>query len=163
MKKALVTSGLILSAAISPISPFTTDLWAQSEQTIVVSEYNGKEQKTPLNGVSVSVLNAVASITDAQGKATLRFRTLHAGDRVTIRRIEKNGYEIFNSQAIEQWNISPQRPFQIVLCQTERFRALRDQYSRVASDSYAKQYRAEQARMANERKKTKMLEDVARP
>lgn len=135
-----------------------TSAYAQVEQQIVISEYNGKEEKTPLSEVNITVLNAASTITDAQGRATLRFRTFKAGDKVTIRRMDKPGYEIFNSMAIDQWNISPQRPFQIVLCRSDKFRALRDQYSRVASDSYARQYKAEQARLAAERKKTKMLE-----
>ncbi|MCR5395661.1 MAG: hypothetical protein K6E86_09725 [Bacteroidales bacterium] len=156
MKKICLITGLALSAALL-LAPKAK---AQTQQDIVITEYNGKEQKTPLSGVSVTVLNAVASVSDAQGKASLRFRTLHAGDKVTVRRIVKSGYEVFNTQALEQWSISPQRPFQIILCQSERFRALRDQYSRVASDSYARQYKAEQARLANLRKKTKMLEET---
>lgn len=138
----------------------SSSLLAQSEQKISVLEYNGKDGKTPLSQVGVTVLNAGATISDDKGEATLKFRTLHAGDRVSVRRIEKAGYEIFNSQAIEQWSVSPQRPFQIILCRSDKFMALRDQYSRVASDSYAKQYKAEQAKLAAERKKTKMLEEV---
>ncbi len=138
----------------------TETLLAQSEQHVTVLEYNGKESKTPLAQVSVTVLNAGAAFSDDKGEAILKFRTLHAGDRVTVRRIEKAGFEIFNSQAIEQWSVSPQRPFQIVLCRSDKFMALRDQYSRIASDSYAKQYKAEQARLAAERKKTKMLEET---
>ncbi len=138
----------------------SASLLAQSEQRITVLEYNGKEGKTPLAQVGVTVLNAGSALSDDKGEATLKFRTLHAGDRVSVRRIEKAGFEIFNSQAIEQWSVSPQRPFQIVLCRSEKFMALRDQYSRVASDSYAKQYKAAQARLAAERKKTKMLEET---
>jgi hypothetical protein len=133
---------------------------AQVEQRIVVSEYLGKDGKSPLPQVGVTVLNAGAALSDPNGEATLRFRTLHAGDRVTVRRIEKPGYEIFNTQAIEQWNISPQNQFQIILCQSAKLQALRDQYNRVARQSYAKQYNAEKAKLASERKKTKMLEET---
>jgi len=137
-----------------------TNLLAQSEQQVTVLEYNGTEEKTPLSQVSVTVLNAGSTISDEKGEAVLKFRTLHAGDQVSVRRIEKAGYEIFNSQAIEQWNVSPQRAFQIILCRSDKFMALREQYCRVASDSYAKQYKAAQARLAAERKKTKMLEET---
>lgn len=138
---------------------FTT-LKAQVEQSIVVTEYNGKSEKTPLSGVNVTVLNAASTMSGEDGKAVLRFRTLHAGDKVSIRRIEKSGYELFNSMATDQWTVSTNRPFQLVLCRSDKFKALRDQYSRVASDSYAKQYKAEMARLASERKKTKMLEET---
>lgn len=155
MKKHLYILGTMLTLLAG-----STNMQAQVEQSIVVSEYNGKSEKTPLSEVSVTVLNAGAAMSDQQGMATLRFRTLHAGDKVSVRRIEKAGYEVFNSMATEQWTVSPQRPFQIVLCRSDKFKALRDQYSRVASDSYAKQYKAEMARLASERKKTKMLEET---
>ena len=160
MKKVILTAGLVTMAALAPIHTPLSSLHAQTEQRIVVSEYKGREGKTPLEGVSVTVLNAAASVTDSQGEATLRFRTLHVGDRVTVRRVVKEGYEIFNSQAIEQWNISNQRPFNIVLCQSARFKELRDNYTRVAMQSYERQYKAEQARLAKERKRNNMLDEV---
>ncbi len=158
MKK--IFSTLAAVTALWPMEAILTPVLAQVEQRIVVSEYMGKEEKTPLSQVGVTVMNAGAALSDQNGEATLRFRTLHAGDRVNVRRIEKAGYEIFNSQAIEQWNISPQRPFQIVLCQSAKLQALRDQYNRIARESYAKQYNAEKAKLATERKKTKMLEET---
>ncbi|MBO6011971.1 MAG: hypothetical protein J6P82_00440, partial [Bacteroidales bacterium] len=151
MKKLI--SSILFLASFAALS-------AQVEQTVIVQEYNESSKKTPLSQVGVTVMNAGAAISDENGQATLRFRTLHAGDKVTIRRIEKAGYEIFNSQAIEQWTISPQQPFRIVLCRSDRFKALRDEYNRVASDSYARQYKAEQARLAEERKRTNMLEET---
>lgn len=157
MKKVLFTTGLILASALST---GLSSLYAQTEQQVVVSEYKGKEQKTPLSGVSVTVLNAATSVSDQNGVAALRFRTMHPGDRVSVRRVVKNGYEIFNTQAVEQWNISPNHPFQLILCQSNQLHELRSQYSRVASDSYARQYKAEQARLASEKKKTNMLEEV---
>ena len=150
MKKVLFTTGLILASALST---GLSSLYAQTEQQVVVSEYKGKEQKTPLSGVSVTVLNAATSVSDQNGVAALRFRTMHPGDRVSVRRVVKNGYEIFNTQAVEQWNISPNHPFQLILCQSNQLHELRSQYSRVASDSYARQYKAEQARLASEKRK----------
>lgn len=154
MKTHLYIIGVMVS-----LMSFST-LKAQVEQSIVVTEYNGKSEKTPLSGVNVTVLNAASTMSGEDGKAILRFRTLHAGDKVSIRRIEKSGYELFNSMATDQWTVSTNRPFQLVLCRSDKFKALRDQYSRVASDSYAKQYKAEMARLASERKKTKMLEET---
>ena len=158
MKKIFSTIAAV--SVLWPMGAILSPALAQVEQRIVVSEYMGKEEKTPLSQVGVTVLNAGAALSDQNGEATLRFRTLHAGDRVTVRRIEKAGYEIFNNQAVEQWNISPQRPFQIVLCQSAKLQALRDQYNRIARESYAKQYNADKAKLATERKKTKMLEET---
>lgn len=153
MKRLRIAATLLLSvASLSPIM-------AQVEQPIVVNEYNGKQKKTPLEGVGVTVQNAGAAITGQDGTTVLKFRTFHAGDRVTIRRIDKSGYEIFNQQAVEQWNISPQRPFMLVLAKSDHMRQLRDQYNRVASESYERQYKKEQAQLAAERKKTAMLEE----
>ena len=116
-------------------------LFAQSQQQVMVREYREKSQKTPLEGVSLSVQNAGSSISDAQGSMTLQFRTLKAGDAVQVRRVDLAGYEIFNREAVEQWTISPQQAFNLVLCRSDRFKQLRDQYMRVSSASYERQYK----------------------
>ncbi len=146
----------IISFTISAI--FAISAWAQSEQRVQVVEYNGKEEKTPVQGVGLSVNNAGTTMSDAQGFLTLTFRTLHAGDPIVIRRMEKAGYEIFNLEAVEQWVVSPQVPFQLVICKSEKIRALCDQYSQVASDSYSRQLQQEKARLAEERKAGKLKE-----
>ena len=131
---------------------------AQVEQKIQVMEYNLKQQKTPLNLVEVAVNNAGSVSTDAQGRATLRFRTLKAGDKVQVRRLEKAGYEIFNKEAVEQWTISGSNTFTIVLCKKERFKELCDNYNKVASASYDAQFKKEKSRLAAERKAGKLKE-----
>ena len=160
MKLHIYNNIVVALTAVSMSLVLAPAAWAQSEQKVQVMEYNGKSGKTPLAQVAVTVLNATSTMTGDDGVASLRFRTLHNGDQVKVRRIEKAGYEVFNSQALEQWTVSDQRTFQIVLCRSDKFRALRDQYSRVASESYERQYKAEQARLAAERKKTRMLEET---
>lgn len=149
MKKSL----LLITLAFGALSAL-----AQSEQRVQVVEYNGKAEKTPVQGVGVAVNNAGTTISDAQGFLTLKFRTLHAGDPVVIRKVEKAGYEIFNLEAVEQWTISPQIPFQLVICKSDKVRALCDQYSQVASESYGKQLQQEKVRLAEERKAGKLKE-----
>ena len=132
---------------------------AQSAQQVQIVEYNGKEAKTPIAGVGLSVNNAGAAMSDENGQLTLNFRTLHAGDPVQIRRIEKAGYEVFNLEAVEQWTVSPQQTFQLVICKSDRIRTLCDMYSQTANESYAKQLQQEKARIEEERKAGKLKED----
>lgn len=135
-------------------------LLAQSQQQVVVREYKEKSQKTPLEGVSLSVQNAGSSMSDAQGMMTLQFRTLKAGDQVQVRRVDLTGYEIFNKDAVDQWTISPQQTFNLVLCRSDRFKQMRDQYMRVSSASYERQYKQDQARLAALRKENKLQEEA---
>lgn len=135
-------------------------LFAQSQQQVVVREYKEKAQKTPLEGVSLSVQNAGSSLSDAEGQLTLQFRTLKAGDPVQVRRVDLSGYEIFNRDAVEQWTISPQNTFNLVLCRSDRFKQLRDAYMLVSSSSYAKQYKKDQARLEALRKENKLQEEA---
>lgn len=132
---------------------------AQSSQTVQIVEYNGKEAKTPVQGVGLTVNNAGAAMSDAEGNLTLNFRTLHAGDPVQIRRIEKAGYEVFNLEAVEQWTVSPQQTFQLVICKSEKIRTLCDNYSKTANESYAKQLQQEKARLEAERNAGKLKEE----
>jgi len=120
-------------------------LFAQSVQQVQVLEYLGKEQKRPLKGVSLTVQNAASTISDQQGKLSLQFRTLKAGEAVQVRRIDLAGYEIFNQEAVDAWTISPKQTFILILCKSERFKALCDQYTAAASSSYERQLSKEKA------------------
>ena len=148
----------ILLCLVLLFQPFL--LMAQSQQQVQVREYKEKQQKTPLEGVSLSVQNAGSGLSDAQGQLTLQFRTLKAGDAVQVRRVDLSGYEIFNRDAVDQWTISPQQTFNLVLCRSDRFKQLRDQYLVVSSNSYANQYKKDQARLAALRKENKLQEEA---
>lgn len=80
---------------------------AQTTQYGIVQEYNEKAKKTPLAGVELNVRSAGHTVSDNKGAFSLRFLTLKPGEKVNVRRIEKLGYEIFNKEAVEQWNINP--------------------------------------------------------
>lgn len=108
---------------------------AQTIQNGVVQEYNEKAKKTSLAGVELNVRSANTTASDKDGKFSLEFLTLKPGEKVNVRRIEKAGYEIFNKEAVEQWNINPSTPFVIVMCRSDKFKAIRDKYERVASES----------------------------
>lgn len=130
------------------ILAFSYSAFSQTVQPGVVKEYNETSQKTPLEGVELNVRNANNAVSAKDGSFSLQFLTLKPGEKVTVRRIEKLGYEIFNKEALEQWNLNPTTPFVIVLCRSDKFKAIRDNYKRVASENYNKQYKKEQARLA---------------
>ena len=131
MKKLVIT--LLLTSLAGMLS-------AQSVQHGFVKEYNGTAQKAPLADVEIAVRNASRTQTDPKGKFELNFRTLKRGDQVEVKEINKLGFEIFNKEAIEAWRIaSDDSPFTIVLCKSEFFKALKDKYNAIASESYARQ------------------------
>ena len=130
-------------------------LSAQVVQRGLMLEYNEELAKSPLGGVEVVVRGAPSSVSDASGGFELEFLTQSGGERVSVTRIEKPGYEIFNKEALEQWNINPEEPFRIVMCESGRFKRIRDNYSRVSSESYARQQASEESRLRE------LLEDGA--
>ena len=132
------------------------DLSAQCIQDCIVMEYNESQKKTPLGGVEVLVFNAGSTVSDNNGKAVLKFRTMKPGDKVTVRRIEKIGYEIFNKDALSQWNIMKSGTFKIVMCRSDKFKRIRDNYFAISSASYAKQRQAEERKLKNLRKQGKL-------
>ena len=151
MKRVLVCCLLFCAFVVVAI--------AQSTQQVQIREYQQKQQKTPLEGVSLTVQNAGSVMSDAQGNLTLQFRSLKAGDQVQVRRVDLSGYEIFNKDAVDQWTISPQKAFTLVLCKSERFKALRDQYMRVSSASYERQFKLDQARIEALKRENKFKEE----
>lgn len=120
---------------------------AQTTQKGVVQEYNEKAKKTPLSGVELRAKSAQNAVSGKDGSFQLEFLTLKPGDRVNISRIEKLGYEIFNKEAVEQWNLNPKTPFVIVMCRSDKFKKIRDNYEAKASENYNRQYKKEIAKL----------------
>ncbi len=133
---------------------------AQTVQLGQTVEYNEKNEKIPLPGVEIVIRDAGSTVSDANGNFTLTFNTLKPGDKVVYRQIQKSGYEIFNKQALEQWYISREkRPFQIVLCRVDKFKALTENYQRISSASYARQYKNDQEKLALQLQEGKLKEE----
>ena len=142
------------------LSAVSATSFGQSVQSGFVKEYNERMQKTPLGEVEIVISNASSTVSGKDGDFKLQFRTLKPGDKVNVRRIEKLGYEIFNKEALEQWFISRNnRPFTIIMCKSEKYKRIRDSYSRVSSESYEKQLKKEEARLAAERRNGKLKEE----
>lgn len=135
MKNIIITTILILSAFAAG---------ARTEQTGVVREYKGKAKKTALAGVELQVYPAQSTASDRNGNFRLEFLTLKPGERINVRRIEKEGYEIFNKDALEQWNLNPTASFMIVMCRSNMFKQLKDTYYKNSGERYARQYRKAQ-------------------
>lgn len=131
---------------------------AQVVQKGIAVEYNEKAAKTALAGVEFRVQRAGSTASDAKGAFVLDFPTLKAGDLVAVRRIEKSGYEIFNKEAVEQWNINPSRAFTVVMCRSDKFKALKDRYYSNSEERYAGQYRSAKAELERLKKEGKLKE-----
>jgi len=144
---------------LAVISLLHGNLWGQSLQEVEVVEYQGANAKTPISAVVLSVYNAPSVASDDGGHLTLQFRTLHDGDKVSLRRVEKDGYEIFNQNAVDQWTVSSIKPFRLVVCQSDHIRQLREQYMQQASASYQHQLKLEQEKLSQLRQQTKLQEE----
>lgn len=111
-----------------------------------VKEYRGKDVKTILAGVEVMVKGAPSTVSDEEGNFVLHFATLVAGDKIDCSEIYKNGYVIFNKDAVEAWRISNNgRPFTIVMCKEADFRALKKKFYGIIEKSYREDYEKQKA------------------
>lgn len=147
--KNLITLALL-------VAPFM--MGAQTVQRGVVKEYNDKAQKPPLAGATVRVNSAQSTVSDKDGTFSLEFLTTKPGERVNVRAIEKNGYEIFNKEAVEQWNLNPKVPFVIVMCRSEKFKQLKDLYYRNSEERYNAQYKNAVAEVKRIKEQKKLQE-----
>lgn len=106
-----------------------------------VKEYRGTEDKTALSGVELQVKGAQSTISDADGSFELHFATLKPGEKVSYTDIYKDGYVIFNKDALDAWRISNNgRPFTIVMCREADFRALKKKFYGIIEKSYYQEY-----------------------
>lgn len=153
MMKYYLRHILLLTLVLVMHCTLVEAVWGQVVTHGIIKEYRGADEKVPLAGVTIQVQNAANAVSDSTGNFILNFRTLHAGDLVTVRRIEKAGYEIFNKEALEQWIISGRTNvvFTIVMCPTKKFKLMRDTYERAASANYEAQFQKEKAKLAQRR------------
>lgn len=114
-------------------------LFAQSVQSGIVLEYDGTATKKPLANVEIVVNNAQSTVSDSHGRFKLQFRTLKAGDRIVVRRITKNGYEIINQEVIDRWIITrdPNALITIEMSSSARIKKERDKYLAIANKKYS--------------------------
>ena len=133
---------------------------AQSVQRGMCMQYNGKASKTSLGGVEIVAANAGSTVSGAQGDFSLTFKTLKAGNKVSVMRVAKSGYVLFNKEAVDQWYISrSDKPFTIVMCKEEKYREIRNNYERISSESYARQQKSEEQKLLALRKQNKLTEE----
>lgn len=106
-----------------------------------VKEYHGSADKTVLPGVELQIKGAQSTVSDADGSFVLHFATLKPGEKVNYTDIYKEGYVIFNKDALDAWRISNNgRPFVIVMCKESDFRALKKKFYGIIEKSYYDEY-----------------------
>ena len=157
MKRLFKRICVVVLGAVLPLAAF-----AQTSQKGLVKEYREGDSKKVLSGVEVEIVNAGSVVSDNKGGFLLEFRTLQPGQKVNVRRIEKIGYEIFNKDALDQWNINPEEPFTIIMVKSELFKKIKDQYSVMSSKSYAEQYEREKKALEEERRAGRLTEEKLR-
>lgn len=132
---------------------------SQTIQRGYILEYKGKDKKTPLSAVELVVRGASSTVSSKDGAFVLQFASLKPGDQAFITRLQKKGYELFNTDAVAQWRLSRTgEPFKIVMCPSDQFKKLKDTYWQVASNSYKKQYQKEQDQLAKAKNEQKIKE-----
>ena len=137
--------------------------WSQTLQRGIVKEYNERLAKTPLGQVEIVVANAGSTVSDSDGRFSLQFRTSKSGDKVNVRRVERLGYEVFNKEALNQWYITKEgNPFSIVMCRSDKFKRIRDNYNAISSASYEKQRIREEKLLEEEYRKGILKEEEYR-
>ena len=150
---------IIAITILSILCGHTLDLPAQINEKGYVKEYNERAEKTPLSAVEIIVENAGTTFSDVSGLFTLQFPTLVPGDPVSVSRITKQGYELFNVDAIKQWRVSKTgKPFTIVMCRSDRFKRICDNYYRKSHASYARQLKLDSMKLEKVRQAGRLKE-----
>lgn len=132
----------------------------QTVQPCIVEQYNQSSPKTPLPGVEVTVANAGSQVSGADGKLTLTFRTLKAGDKVTLISAKKAGYELFNKSVVEQWRISSDKtPFPLVFVRSDSFTEQKQRLTEVSNEVYKAKYLEQLKQIETMKKEGKLKEE----
>lgn len=133
---------------------------AQIVQKGVILEYNFTSHKTPIAGVEIKITGAGSTVSKADGSFELNLLTAKAGDLIRNITFQKEGYLIFNKNAVSQWNINPHKPFTIVLCRSDRYKESVERYMQISSASYAKQNNINNKKIYDDKSKAQLRENV---
>lgn len=136
---------------------FTKMLSSQTLQQGRTVEYNGKNAKTPLGGVQI-IAGGAYDISDKDGHFTLDFTSLQNGASIRVIKIAKDGYVLFNKDAVDNWQVNDKIPFEIVLCEASHFDEMVALYYNISYTSYKEQYDNECARVRILREQNKIQE-----
>lgn len=120
--------------------------YSQCNEYGIVLEYRGVQKKTPLGGVELSIVGAQSTVSNTNGNFVLKFTTSKPGQAVRYNDIYKNGYVIFNTDAVGAWRISnDKRPFSIIMCKEDDFRKLKKKFYGIIEKSYKEDYLRQRA------------------
>lgn len=107
---------------------------AQAVQGGSVVEMNSGGK--PIAGVAVTVVGAIPTDTDNNGRFRLVFSNAKPGVRVIVGRIHKAGYEIVNDAEVKSWLLSEKVQFKIVMCRTGQLEESRRNFYEIGRDRY---------------------------
>ncbi len=123
-------------------------LYAQTIQRGVVMEMNSGNK--PIAGVSVITLGAIPADTDQNGRFQLNFMHRQPGTRVVVKQVYRQGYEIVNQKALEDWVLSEKNEFRIVLCKNGLLDESRRRFYNIGQDRYYALYADTQKKLKKE-------------
>lgn len=130
----------------------------RAEQPGVVKEYSESGANTPLSGVSIDFYDAPSVISDTNGNFMLHFPESLSGEWASYRMIKKDGYEIFNIEALKEWVVDPDKPLVIVMCRSDWYDSLFKKYRNNSLKSIAKHLEADRADAERYRKAGRLNE-----
>lgn len=102
----------------------------------VLEEYKGRERRTAISGVDVSAKGSNPTVTDNNGLFTLEF----GKETTTVDDFDfdKEGYVIFNKDAVNQWRIANniRNRFHVVVCRQRDLRDKINEYYNIFDTEY---------------------------
>lgn len=152
MKKYPIVLFLLIASALQ--------VFGQAKQPCIVLQYNQKRAKTPLSGVMVHAKGSNNATTPEDGKITLSFHTLKPGDRVLHVTSTKDGYEIFNTDMVNNWIIARDgKPFELVMVKSDYLTQYKANLTQVSQDSYRKKLKQKEQELEKLKKDGQLKEE----
>lgn len=109
----------------------------------IVVEQNSKVQSgkvTYIQGASIKAMQASPQMSDANGRFTLVFADVPAGN-ITQIGVDRNGYEVVNAKVLQAASVAGRKaPLEIVMCRTGLLYQNQLAYYNIAADATREQY-----------------------
>ena len=142
-----ITFILAIAMALSPLQ-------AQVRQRGEVVLQNSGRQ--PLAGVQVRAMGAIPATSDAAGHFDLHFSKSRPGQLLLLDEVYKDGYELVNEKALEQWTVSQSSKLPIVMCRKGALAAAQEKYYEIGRSHNMARY-ADACRQLDEQRALNLL------
>ena len=111
------------------------------DQIGIAYRYNGKKQRTPLDGVYIKVATSPNGVVSQElnGQFVLKLKDINMGDAMGTAIVQKAGMMVFNKDEVNRWSVQ-RKPLVLIICDAGEFQKQKERLIAIGRNQAEKKY-----------------------